>query len=56
MDAVGVEDVGVLGDHGMGLAERENLQQRITFQMGTLSKAADVLLASTQVQQAYLGE
>ncbi|MES2661584.1 MAG: 8-amino-7-oxononanoate synthase [Verrucomicrobiota bacterium] len=31
---------GVLGEHGMGLAERENLQQRIAFQMGTLSKAA----------------
>ncbi|HEX5791573.1 MAG TPA: 8-amino-7-oxononanoate synthase [Luteolibacter sp.] len=31
---------GVLGDQGMGLAEREGLQQRITFQMGTLSKAA----------------
>jgi len=31
---------GVLGTHGMGLAEREGLQQRITFQMGTLSKAA----------------
>jgi 8-amino-7-oxononanoate synthase len=31
---------GVLGERGMGLAERENLQQRITFQMGTLSKAA----------------
>ncbi|MEY4570120.1 MAG: hypothetical protein RLZZ398_1559 [Verrucomicrobiota bacterium] len=31
---------GVLGEHGMGLAEQENLQQRITFQMGTLSKAA----------------
>jgi 8-amino-7-oxononanoate synthase len=31
---------GVLGDHGMGLAEQENLQPRITFQMGTLSKAA----------------
>ncbi len=31
---------GVLGDHGMGLAEQEGLQQRITFQMGTLSKAA----------------
>ncbi len=31
---------GVLGDRGMGLAERENLQRRITFQMGTLSKAA----------------
>lgn len=31
---------GVLGKHGMGLAERENLQQRVTFQMGTLSKAA----------------
>ncbi len=31
---------GVLGGQGMGLAERENLQHRITFQMGTLSKAA----------------
>jgi len=31
---------GVLGEHGMGLAEREGLQSRITFQMGTLSKAA----------------
>ncbi|MEN9974196.1 MAG: hypothetical protein RLZZ282_202 [Verrucomicrobiota bacterium] len=31
---------GVLGESGMGLAEQENLQQRITFQMGTLSKAA----------------
>lgn len=33
---------GVLGDTGMGLAERENLQRHITFQMGTLSKAAGV--------------
>ncbi len=31
---------GVLGEHGMGLAEQENLQHRLTFQMGTLSKAA----------------
>lgn len=31
---------GVLGENGMGLAEQEGLQQRITFQMGTLSKAA----------------
>jgi 8-amino-7-oxononanoate synthase len=31
---------GVLGESGMGLAEREGLQGRITFQMGTLSKAA----------------
>lgn len=31
---------GVLGEHGMGLAEQESLQQRVTFQMGTLSKAA----------------
>ncbi len=31
--------VGVLGACGMGLAEREGLQERITFQMGTFSKA-----------------
>ena len=31
---------GVLGENGMGLAEQEGLQRRITFQMGTLSKAA----------------
>ncbi len=31
---------GVLGENGMGLAEQEGLQHRITFQMGTLSKAA----------------
>lgn len=31
---------GVLGPHGMGLAEQENLQGRIAFQMGTLSKSA----------------
>ena len=31
---------GVLGETGMGLAEREQVQSRITFQMGTLSKAA----------------
>jgi 8-amino-7-oxononanoate synthase len=31
---------GVLGESGMGLAEREGLQHRVTFQMGTLSKAA----------------
>ena len=33
---------GVLGKHGMGLAEAEGLQDRIAFQMGTLSKAAGV--------------
>jgi 8-amino-7-oxononanoate synthase len=31
---------GVLGPHGMGLAEASGLQSRIDFQMGTLSKAA----------------
>ena len=31
---------GVLGESGMGLAEREQVQRRVTFQMGTLSKAA----------------
>lgn len=31
--------IGVLGNQGMGLAEELNLQDRIAFQMGTLSKA-----------------
>ncbi|MEI6607257.1 MAG: 8-amino-7-oxononanoate synthase [Verrucomicrobiota bacterium] len=31
--------IGVLGDHGMGLADALGLQPRVTFQMGTLSKA-----------------
>jgi len=31
--------IGVLGEHGMGLADALGLQPRITFQMGTLSKA-----------------
>ncbi|MEI7956752.1 MAG: 8-amino-7-oxononanoate synthase [Verrucomicrobiota bacterium] len=31
--------IGVLGDHGMGLADALGLQTRVTFQMGTLSKA-----------------
>ena len=31
--------VGVLGEHGMGLAEALGLQGRIAFQMGTFSKA-----------------
>lgn len=31
---------GVLGERGMGLSEQEHLQQRVTFHMGTLSKAA----------------
>ena len=31
---------GVLGPHGMGLAEALALQDRVEFQMGTLSKAA----------------
>ena len=31
--------IGVLGDHGMGLADALGLQHRIAFQMGTLSKA-----------------
>lgn len=31
--------VGVMGGHGMGLAEATGLQSRIAFQMGTFSKA-----------------
>jgi 8-amino-7-oxononanoate synthase len=31
--------IGVLGHHGMGLADAPGLQNRIAFQMGTLSKA-----------------
>lgn len=31
--------VGVLGESGMGLAEAGRLQRRVTFQMGTFSKA-----------------
>jgi len=31
--------IGVLGGHGMGLADLLDLQERIPFQMGTLSKA-----------------
>ncbi len=31
---------GVLGPHGMGLAEQAGMQGRIAFQMGTLSKSA----------------
>jgi 8-amino-7-oxononanoate synthase len=31
---------GVVGENGMGLVEKEGLQKRVTFQMGTLSKAA----------------
>ena len=42
---------GVLGPNGMGLAEALDLQHRVTFQMGTLSKAAGLsggyLAAST---------
>lgn len=31
---------GVLGENGMGLAEQLQVQRRVTFQMGTLSKSA----------------
>ncbi|MGJ8723384.1 MAG: aminotransferase class I/II-fold pyridoxal phosphate-dependent enzyme [Roseibacillus sp.] len=32
--------LGILGKRGLGLAEKENLQNRVDFQMGTLGKAA----------------
>lgn len=45
---------GVLGDTGMGLAERENLQRHITFQMGTLSKAAGVAGGYVAASQEWI--
>ena len=45
---------GVLGEHGMGLAEKENLQQRITFQMGTLSKSAGLAGGYLAASRAWI--
>jgi 7-keto-8-aminopelargonate synthetase-like enzyme len=45
---------GVLGKHGMGLAEQENLQQRITFQMGTLSKSAGLAGGYLAASRAWI--
>jgi 7-keto-8-aminopelargonate synthetase-like enzyme len=45
---------GVLGEHGMGLAEQENLQRRITFQMGTLSKAAGLAGGYVAATRAWI--
>ncbi|HSP41817.1 MAG TPA: 8-amino-7-oxononanoate synthase, partial [Luteolibacter sp.] len=45
---------GVLGEHGMGLAEQENLQRRVTFQMGTLSKAAGLSGGYVAASRAWI--
>jgi 8-amino-7-oxononanoate synthase len=45
---------GVLGANGMGLAEREGLQARITFQMGTLSKAAGLAGGYVAASRAWI--
>lgn len=45
---------GVLGEYGMGLAEQENLQQRITFQMGTLSKSAGLAGGYLAASRAWI--
>jgi 8-amino-7-oxononanoate synthase len=45
---------GVLGPHGMGLAEQENLQHRVTFQMGTLSKAAGLSGGYVAASRAWI--
>jgi len=45
---------GVLGESGMGLAEQENLQHRITFQMGTLSKAAGLTGGYLAASRAWI--
>jgi 8-amino-7-oxononanoate synthase len=45
---------GVLGDHGMGLAERDGLQKRVTFQMGTLSKAAGLSGGYVAASRAWI--
>ncbi len=45
---------GVLGKYGMGLAEQENLQHRIAFQMGTLSKAAGLSGGYVAASRAWI--
>lgn len=45
---------GVLGGQGMGLAEREKLQNRVTFQMGTLSKAAGLAGGYVAASRAWI--
>ena len=45
---------GVLGPSGMGLAEQENVAHRITFQMGTLSKAAGLSGAYVCASQDWI--
>jgi 7-keto-8-aminopelargonate synthetase-like enzyme len=45
---------GVLGHTGMGLAEEKNVGHRITFQMGTLSKAAGLSGAYVCASQDWI--
>ncbi len=46
--------LGVFGERGMGLAEQENLQARIAFQMGTLSKSAGLSGGYVAASQAWI--
>lgn len=45
---------GVLGPTGMGLAEQLGLQDRVTFQMGTLSKAAGLSGGYVAASRAWI--
>ncbi|WAC21814.1 8-amino-7-oxononanoate synthase [Luteolibacter sp. SL250] len=46
--------IGVLGNHGMGLADELDLQERIAFQMGTLSKAVGLSGGYVAASRAWI--